>query len=381
MAKNKKPLLVLFSVVLLDLIGFGLAVPILPYYVKNFVSEGGVELGLLLSIYAAMQFLMAPFWGRLSDSWGRKKTLLLTMPGNIIGLLILANANSLWMLFLGRAISGIFAANISVATAFVSDLTSEENRSQGMGLIGAAFGIRFILGPAFGGILGEQWGLDAPFWAAAGLVAINLFYAWQVLEEPEKHHHERSSLKAALTIPQVKKVMLSNFFYILALVQLETLFPLFMKDHFAFSVKQVGYLMASMALFMAFIQGGLIRRLTKSFGEKKLILMGCILLSLGFVTLSIPNTWLKLLIPLGLATLGRGISQPCFFSFTSFLADKHNRGVVMGGFQSAASLARVFGPSLGGLLYDWNFHSPFYASSLIFLIVLGLASSFIIKKH
>ena len=175
MEKSKSSLLILFSVIVLDLIGFGIVIPILPFYAEQYGANATL-LGLLLTSYAVMQFLFSPIWGKLSDQIGRKKVLLLTMGGSVLGLLILGLAHSLTLLFVGRILSGAFGANISVASAYVTDVTTPENRAKGMGMIGAAFGIGFILGPAFGGML-SVYGYSVPILAAAGLGAVNVVYA------------------------------------------------------------------------------------------------------------------------------------------------------------------------------------------------------------
>lgn len=372
MKSPKKSLFILFSVIVLDLIGFGVVIPILPFYAESYGANATV-LGLLLTSYAFMQFLFSPLWGKLSDRIGRRKVLLLTMAGSVFGMLILGLADSLVWLFVGRIVSGIFGANISVATAYVTDVTTEENRARGMGLIGAAFGIGFILGPAIGGLL-SVYGYSVPILVAAGLGAINVLYALLSLGESiTKGDTPKIKKGRILAIPSVRKFCILNLLFTLGVTQLEAIFAFFMMDRFQYDAKQVAYILVMMAFIMVVVQGGLIRRLSQKFGEKNLLLVGGILLALAF--LGIPSlfqvSWL--LIPLGISAFGRGISQPSMLSLVSKDAPSEYRGTVMGTYQSSASLARVLGPTTAGLLYDRNQGFPFYFAALMLVFVVGLA--------
>jgi MFS family permease len=372
MKSPRSSLFILFSVIVLDLIGFGVVIPILPFYAELFGANATV-LGLLLTSYAGMQFLFSPLWGKASDRIGRKKVLLFTMAGSVLGLVILGSAQSLTQLFIGRIVSGIFGANISVATAYVTDVTTEENRAKGMGLIGAAFGIGFILGPALGGILSIH-GYAVPILTAAGLGALNIVYAFFRLGESQHSPTASPSEKAhALGSPSVRKLCLLNLLFTLAVTQLEATFAFFMMDRFQYDAKEVAYILVFMAFIMVVIQGGLIRRLAQRFGEKNLLLAGSFFLTIGFVWVPLSYRIAVLLVPLSIASLGRGISQPSLLSMVSKSAPAELRGSVMGTFQSAASLARVLGPVSAGFLYD-RWHSlPFYLAALLMVTVMTLA--------
>jgi MFS family permease len=377
MSKSKNSLLILFSVVVLDLIGFGIVIPILPFYAEQYGANATI-LGLLLTSFAAMQFIFSPLWGKLSDKIGRKKVLLLTMTGAVFGLLVLGLAHSLWMLFAGRIISGIFAANISVASAYVSDVTTEENRAKGMGLIGAAFGIGFILGPALGGIL-SIYGYAVPILVAAGLSALNVIYAFARLGEPLRPQTAGEaplSRSAVLNDPYVRKMCLLNLLFTLGVTQLEAVFAFFMMDRFGYDARHVAYILVMMALIMVAIQGGMIKHLVVKFGEKNLMLSGSLLLGACFFFVPSSHLIAILLIPLAISSIGRGISQPSMMSLVSKGAPDNLRGAVMGSFQASASLARVIGPSIAGMLYDRAHTLPFYLASilmgLVFIFGFGL---------
>jgi MFS family permease len=374
MKNPRASLAILFSVIVLDLIGFGIVIPILPFYAEAYGANATI-LGLLLTSYAGMQFLFSPLWGKLSDRIGRKKVLLLTMAGSALGLLILGWAPNLFFLFLGRIVSGTFGANISVATAYVSDVTTEENRARGMGLIGAAFGIGFILGPAIGGIL-SIYGYSTPIYFAALLSLLNVGYALLRLGEPiTEFQATRSSTRKSLSAPDIRKLCLINFLFTVGITQLEATFAFFMMDRFHYDAKQVAYLLVLMAFIMVVVQGGLIRRLVAQFGEKRLLEAGALFLGIAFIAIAYSPTVALLLIPLSLASLGRGISQPSLLSLVSKFAPSQERGGIMGVFQSSASLARVIGPVAAGTLYDIKSPLPFYFASFMLLVVLLLGST------
>ncbi|MCC6273328.1 MAG: MFS transporter [Deltaproteobacteria bacterium] len=376
MKPGPSSLLILFSVVVLDLIGFGIVMPILPFYAEKYGANATV-LGLLLMSYAAMQFLFSPLWGRLSDRIGRKKVLILTMAGSVLGLLVLGLANSLALLFAGRILSGIFGANISVASAYVTDVTTAENRAKGMGMIGAAFGIGFILGPALGGAL-SIYGYHVPILTAAGLSAINVVYALFRLGESASRNRDGQGggMAEVLRIPLVQRLCAINFLFTLGVNQLESIFAFFMADRFRYDAQHVAYILALMALIMVAIQGGMIKRLVMRFGEKRLLTVGSVCLALAFVLVPESPSVGLLLIPLAISSVGRGISQPSLMSLVSRGGDESLHGSVMGTFQASASLARVAGPVLAGVLYDRNEALPFFLAcgllGAVFLLSLNI---------
>ncbi|MBI1908774.1 MAG: MFS transporter [Deltaproteobacteria bacterium] len=374
MSKDRS-LFILFSVVALDLVGFGIVMPILPFYAEQYGANAAV-LGLLLTSYSAMQFLFSPVWGRFSDRFGRKPTLILTIAGSCLSLVLLGLAHSLTVIFLGRLLSGVFAANISVASATVTDITTDENRSKGMGLIGAAFGIGFLLGPMLGGIL-SPYGYHIPILTAAGLSVINMVYASRYLREPARHNPKEEAVikTAVLADRSVARMCLIYFIFTLSITQLESTFAFFMMDRFAYSAKQVGWLLALMALVMIAVQGGLIRRLTHRFGEQKLLLVGTSILAIAFLLIPSAPSILLLIIPLLFASLGRGISQPSLLSLVSKKALPQVRGAVMGTFQASTSLGRVIGPVFAGLLYDHWHSSPYYLAAGLMGLVLIISAN------
>ena len=360
--RHARSLPILFGVVIIDLIGFGIVIPILPFYADEF-GASGLALGALLAIHAALQFLFAPLWGRLSDRIGRRPVMLVTMAGTALALLWLGLADSLVGLALARAFSGIFAANISVATAYVTDVTEESERTRYMGMIGASFGVGFLLGPALAGWL-VGYGLGVPAFVGAGLAGLNCLVAVFILREPERHQStaEKSALPVGTVFedPWVVRLCSVNFLFTLGVTQLESIFAYWMIGRFNYDARGVAWILVAMALVMALIQGGGMRSLAKRFGERSLLLAGLFLMAIAFPIIPQMNSIAWLMIPLMISAVGRAIAQPPLMSMVSMRADENARGRVMGVFQSSASLARVIGPIAAGALYDFRAPTPFY---------------------
>jgi MFS family permease len=386
---------VLFSVVVIDLIGFGIVVPILPFYARTY-GASGLALGALLTSYAAMQLMCAPLWGRLSDRVGRRPVMLITIAGTGVSLLGLGLADSLAALFVARVLGGAFAANISVATAYVGDVTEPEERTRWMGMVGASFAVGFLVGPALGGLLApvqteaglrftllgpalgdwlSPFGYGIPMLFAAGLALLNLLHAFRVLQEPVVHRARATEAvrSAVLRDPLVRLLCGIYLLFSLAVTQLESVFAFLMMDRLGYGARDVAWLLVGMAILMGAIQGGGMRALAPRFGEKRLLLAGCALLAVGFAGVPFPVSVSVLLLPLALCAIGRAISHPPMLSMVSLAASDERRGVVMGTFQASASLARVIGPLAAGALYDVHVNAPFLLASAFMLLAGSLA--------
>ena len=360
----------LFSVVIIDLIGFGIMMPVLPFYAREF-GASATTLGFLFTIFAAAQFLCAPAWGRLSDRIGRRRVMLLTIAGTALALLGLGLAPSLPWLFAARALGGAFAANIGVASAYITDVTPEQDRTRWMGMLGACFGIGFVLGPAIGGAL-APFGYAVPMFAAAGLAGANWIHA--AFSRPEPPVRARGASEAArpvgaLRVPLVRRLCVANFVFSLAVTQLETVFAFFMGDRFGYDAREVAVLLILMAVVMGAIQGGGMKRLAARWSERSLATAGSLLLAAGFLVLPQAPSVALLLIPLGLCAVGRAILQPSLMSMVSLAAQAGARGSVMGTFQASASLARVLGPIAAGWLYDRQLSAPFFLAGALLVAV------------
>jgi DHA1 family tetracycline resistance protein-like MFS transporter len=378
---RKSALLNIFLVVFIDLLGFGIVIPILPYYAKEFGASGWT-LGWLMTSYSLMQFLIAPVWGRISDQIGRRPVLLVSILGTCLSMTFLGFAQSLVWLFAGRIFAGICGANISTAYAYITDVTDESNRAKGMGMVGAAFGLGFILGPAIGGLLSTH-GYSVPMFAGAGLAAFNLVFAFLTLGEPpltrearaanRSRRFDREALRTAFGDARAKLAITIFFLFTLAWTQIEVVFALYMNARYGYNARQAGVLLALMGLVMVLVQGGLIGRLVKKYGEISLVMTGLILCAIGLTAFGMARELFWAIALLAPTALGQGILHPSLSSLASKGAKAHSRGVTMGVFQSAGSLARVVGPILAGFLYDqlgWS--TPFYAASLILLMGFGM---------
>jgi MFS family permease len=363
---------VLFAVVILDLVGFGIVMPVLPFWAKEFGADA-LAFGLIQSSYAVAQFVCAPLWGRLSDRVGRRPVLLGTIAGTALAMLATGLAPSLAWLFAARTLAGAFAANISVASAYIADVTPPEERTRFMGLLGASFGIGFVLGPALGALL-VPYGHAVPMFFTAGLAALNWGVAALRLTEPARHEAAaRAGVRLPLLRdPAVRAVVVANLAFSLAVTQLETFFAYLMIDRFGWEASRFAWILVAMAVVMGGIQGGAMKALSARYPERRLVMGGVAVLALGFAGVPLAPTVAVLLVALLLAAVGRAVAQPALLSLASQAARPEERGAVMGAFQSSASLARVVGPALGGVLYGLALPYPFWlASALLAGVLLG----------
>ena len=373
---SRPSLLVLFSVVVIDLIGFGVVLPILPFYADAYGASGTV-LGLLFMVHAAAQFACAPLWGRLSDRIGRRPVMIATIAGTAGSLLLLGLADSLAGLFVARVLGGSFGANVSVASAYISDVTEEAERTRWMGVLGACFGVGFVLGPALGGLL-EPFGYSVPMLVAAGLAAANGVHAAISLREPPRRGESAQTAAprrrlALLRDPQLRRLCVLNLTFSAAVTQLEVIFAYFMKDRFGWDAPRVAILLVGMAVLMGGVQGGGMKALAARFAERSLAAGGSLLLAISLLAVPFAPGLAWLVGALGLAAVGRAVVQPSLLSLVSATAGARERGLAMGVFQSAGSLARVVGPVAAGVLYDLDHASPFLLAALLLVVGSALA--------
>jgi MFS family permease len=352
---------VLFLIVLIDLIGFGLVIPLLPFYAERFAASPQ-EVTALMAVFSLMSMLTSPFWGRLSDRVGRRPVLMISMGAASLAYMWMGFADALWMLFAARALAGACAGNIAAAQAYIADVTPPEKRARGMGIIGAAFGLGFIVGPALGGILAGNnlatANLRAPGLVAAALSLVALLGVVLVLKEslpaglPQRSRRSRvEALRAALGRTVLARLLAIFFLAILAFAGMEATFALWAMAQFGWGPAQIGYVFTYVGLLSAVMQGGLIGRLTARFGEEKLLLTGLTLIALGLLVIPLARDLGLLLVSVSFLALGMGAMQPSLNSLISRRAGVEEQGEVMGVAQSVASLSRVLGPLLAGALF------------------------------
>jgi DHA1 family tetracycline resistance protein-like MFS transporter len=363
---NRSPLIVIFTTVFIDLVGFGIVIPVLPFYAEGTAFNATPRtVGFLFASYSIMQLIFSPILGRLSDKHGRRPVLFLSIIGTGLGFLILGFAKTIWMLFAGRILDGITGGNISTAQAYIADITTKENRAKGMGLIGAAFGLGFILGPAIGGIL-SRWGIHIPFFFAAGLCFANALLLYFTLPETVTSDHPARQSAAggrgfvqlfeSLKQPKLAFVLMVYFLFVVAFSIMTTSFSLYTMFRFGYDAQHTGYLFAYVGLIAVVIQGGMIGRLVKRFGELPLVIFGalCFAISLFAVPFVGPAAGglVALLIGGGVFSMGNSMATPALTSLASKSVGAEQQGTVLGVTQSAASLARAVGPSLAAILIN-----------------------------
>ncbi|MER3429634.1 MAG: hypothetical protein C4325_00425 [Blastocatellia bacterium] len=357
-----RPLMIIFLTVFIDLIGFGIVIPLLPFFAEEFAATP-VDVGLLMSSYSLMQFVFAPIWGSVSDRVGRKPVLFFTILGSGIGYLTLGFAGSLMMIYAGRILSGIMGGNLSTAQAYVADVTSRENRARGMGLFGMAFGLGFILGPALAGVL-SKFGNQVPFIFSASLSFLNAFLVLAILPESLKKAdgvHRGTSGRLAMLIASMRNVNFAfiigeYFLLITAFSIMTTAFAFYTAVKFGYDAEHTGYLLSYIGFLAAITQGGIFGPLAKRFGERRLAMAGTLILALSlFAVPFIGRDFggiLGLLLGTGIFAVGNSIASPSLMSLASKSAGETAQGQALGLMQSGASLARVVGPLICGVLLN-----------------------------
>ena len=377
---------VLFLIVFIDLVGFGVVIPLLPYYALHF-NATPFEVTAMMACYSLAQFFSSPFWGRLSDKLGRRPILLVSLGASVLSYLWLGFANALWMIFAARLLAGAGAGNIAAAQAYITDSTAPENRAKGMGMIGAAFGLGFTVGPAFGGLLAgsnpSAAALARPAFAAASLSALALVLAFILLKEslpPElrggANRPGRIELAGeAFGRPALRHLLLLFFLTTTAFAGLESTFALWAVSVFGWGPEQVGWIFFFVGIVLVLVQGGLIGRLSRRFGEARLTTYGAILLVIGLASLPLSHNLAGVLVVMALLSLGLGCLNPSVTSLVSREAGADERGGILGVNQSAQSLARILGPAIAGAVYTaGGRNAPYYLGAIIMAAVVAMAT-------
>jgi MFS transporter, DHA1 family, tetracycline resistance protein len=365
-ALRKSPLLPIFLIVSVDVLGLTIILPLLPFYAEHYGASPAV-VGLLVSLYAFCQLIAGPMLGRLSDHMGRRPLLLVSQVGTFIGFLILAWAQALWMIFLSRAIDGLTAGNLSLAQAYISDVTKPEDRAKSFALIGIAFGMGFLIGPGLSGFL-SKYGYVYPILVAAGLSATSIVCTYFLLPEVTPAAADEATPRKFTILdwgnyaryfrePGLAPLLWQFFAFTMAFSMFMTGFPLFAERRYtwhsmAFGPQQVGYVYAFLGLLGVILQGGLIGRLVKMFGETKLARAGFVLGLVGLVWLGFTYSIPLLLVAVAVASCGTGVIRPTVTSMITQKAGRTEQGVILGLTQSLNSISSIVAPAVAGFLID-----------------------------
>ena len=376
MSKNKKNIAILFFTLVVVMMGFGIIIPIMPFYVESF-GASGKGLGLLMAIFSIMQFIFAPIWGSLSDRFGRKPILLIGVLGNAISLLFFGLSSQMWMMYASRALAGILSsATMPTAMAYIGDTTDEKDRGGGMGVIGAAMGVGMVIGPGIGGTLAKT-SLSLPFFVAAGLSVVALILILILLPESlEKDQRDNlakveapnlSILWKALFGP-VGFLLLLAFIVSFALTNFEGVFGLYTQHRFNYDPGQVGLVLTVVGLVSAVVQGGLTGPATRWLGERNVIKISLIGSAVGFGVMLLATNDLSVYLTVGFFIFTNAMLRPSISAIISREATT-GQGIAMGLNNSFMSLGRIIGPLWAGTMFDINIIFP-YLTGMVVLAVL-----------
>ena len=364
--------------VALDLVGFGIVVPILGRYAERF-GASGLEVGLLFASFSLAQLVCAPLLGRLSDRIGRKPVIMISLLGTAVGSFVTGAAGALWVLFLGRILDGASGASVAVAQGAVTDLAPPSERPRLLGLLGAAFGVGFVVGPALGG-LASLGGEHIPFFVAGTVALINAIVAWRRLPETRPADVRHAAREVAKNDTEAKVrlwgLAVTGFTAIVAFSGFEATFSLLAGDRFRLTEGGVAAIFVGIGVVLVGVQGGLIRPINAKLGTQRSLQVGLVLNSAGLIVLSAAENWPLLIVALALLTVGQGLVTPNLSSLVSGRVPDHRRGEALGFQQGVNAIGRVAGPALAGVLYDHvSIGSPYLVGGALCGVALVVISS------
>ena len=371
----KRQLGVVFAVVFVDLLGFGIVLPLLPTYAATFdVSPAAI--GFLVTSFSLLQLLAVPVWGAISDRYGRRPVLIVGLVGSAASYVLFALAGSYWALLGSRIVAGAMGATIGVAQAYLADVTAPERRAHAMGLLGAAFAMGFILGPALGGILSTH-SYSMAGWVAAALCAVNAVAALAWLPETPRHGGARRAGRVPLRVLAVP--LAASFLVTASFAVIHVTLPLFGADVWHDSTRKMGLLFAYMGVISAVVQGGVVGRLAPRVGEKRLAALGGLLLALGLAAVPATSSRLLLYVALGTLSAGSALATPSVYALVSRRASAAQQGAALGITQTAATLGRIVGPTVAGFLIGASgLNAPFWAGAVLGL--LGMVAALFLPR-
>ena len=365
---------VIWSTVALDMIGFGIVAPILGRYADRF-GASGFQVGLLFASFSLAQMIFAPILGRWSDRVGRKPVIVISLFGTALGSFITGAAGALWVLFAGRLIDGASGASVSVAQSAITDLATKEQRARMLGMLGMAFGVGFVFGPAIGG-LAALGGPHIPFYVAGTLALINAVAAIIRLQETRVPNKAAPTTRVHVPFRKRRYGALAGvgFFSMLAFSWFEATFSLFGGARFNLTEASTAVVFLGVGVVMSAVQGSLIGPLTSRFGSLHLLRNGLVSVSIGLLFLGAAVIWPTMIVALLFMVVGAGISNPSLTALVADSAHEDRRGEALGIQQSASALARVIGPPLAGLAFDHvGIGAPFTFGALIYVLAIGIA--------
>jgi DHA1 family tetracycline resistance protein-like MFS transporter len=383
---GRSAVLLMALTILIDFIGFGLTLPLLPFWAEH-AGANAFGVGMLITMYALAQFIFTPVLGALSDRYGRRPIIITSLLIEAISLALTALASNLPMLFLARFIGGLGASNIGSAQAVVADVTTPDHRARGMGLIGAAIGIGFVLGPAMSGVLAPT-GLTVPFWVAMGVALVNAMLVMLFL--PETHARQPivsakaasykdaailiSGWQMAYRYPVILRLTVINLLFMVAFTGMETVFALFAQHYFGWTASQIGYIFTYVGVIIVIVQGGLVGLLVKRIGEQSLLRIGLVLLAGGLILLAFSIQVALVLLSLGILSVGDGVVNPAISTLVSFASPAESQGEILGLAQGVSGLGRIIGPLAAGSIYVLlRPGTPFIAGSMLVVVAALLA--------
>ncbi|HEX7735784.1 MAG TPA: MFS transporter [Ktedonobacteraceae bacterium] len=372
----RSPLFLMALTIFIDFTGFGLVIPLLPFWAEH-LGAGPLGVGLILTSYALAQFVFTPILGALSDRYGRKRIILISLCIEVVSFALTALAGSLPMLLFARVIGGIGASNIGSAQAVVADVTPPEKRAAGMGAIGAAIGMGFVVGPALGGIFSLHGG-TLPFWIALGMALLNTLLVLFLLPETRKLQEKVTAREGfifsgwgkVIRHKAIVSLVLVNLLYTLAFTGMEAVFALLTQKNFGWGATQNGYIFTYIGVIIVLMQGGLVKQLVKRWGERNLMLTGLVLLAIGLVMLIWSSNLALLLIATGVPSIGDGAVTPTSSAVLSLLAPADEQGEILGFSQGLGGLGRTIGPAIAGALFSVGPGLPFLAGGAFALLAI-----------
>ena len=386
-----KPLLVLFLTVFVDLLGFGLIIPVLPIFALD-LGASSFMIGIIAASYSFMQFMFAGFWGGLSDKFGRRPIILISTLIMTVAYLIFGFSSSIVWLLVSRLLAGFGGANISAAQAFISDISAPEQRAKNFGKIGAAFGLGFIIGPPLGGWLKDDFGIEWVGYVAAGIALLNFLLAYFLLPEslPSESRSDSLQIKnpfvglaTGMKRPVIRELLIINLIFIIAFSMMQITSTIMWEGHFGLNSKQIGYVFGFIGLLAITIQGTLLGWFNRKLGERKLLTLGNVLVAIGL--LSMPYVPVELFVPLELICLvflsmGNAFLGPTISSLLSKNTSKQEQGFILGVAQSSGSLGRLIGPVIGGYIYGLRFDLPFVLGFILMVCTGVLSYRLVVQK-